>query len=186
MSYFAVIDTETNWDRQVMSIGVAVADESSFQPVEELYLILDPEYRRMGFYSGVLSLKGHSDKEFLTTREMAIQTMKALFGKYDIDQLYAYNAGFDKGCLQELFEYRWFDIMKVAAYRQHNEKIPACTECTRTGRLKGKYGVEVMMRMLTGNSRYTEVHNALCDAKDELELMRLIGRPLAYYSVAEI
>ena len=33
-----------------------------------------------------------------------------------------------------------------------------------------------MLRLLSGRRSYREVHNALCDAKDELELMRLLGR----------
>ena len=34
MGYFAVIDTETNWADQVMSIGVVVARSDTFAPVE--------------------------------------------------------------------------------------------------------------------------------------------------------
>ena len=33
MGYFAVIDTETNWEDQVMSIGSVIADAETFQPV---------------------------------------------------------------------------------------------------------------------------------------------------------
>lgn len=34
MSKFAVIDTETNWADQVMSIGTVIADCDTFKPVE--------------------------------------------------------------------------------------------------------------------------------------------------------
>ena len=43
MGMIAVIDTETNWEDAVMSIGVVVADGTTFTPVEVRYLVLDPE-----------------------------------------------------------------------------------------------------------------------------------------------
>ena len=53
-----------------------------------------------------------------------------------------------------------------------------------TGRMKSGYGVEPMMRLLSGNQRYAEKHNALCDAVDELEIMRLLGHELEMYQNA--
>ena len=40
MSYFAVIDTETNWADAVMSISTVIADADTFQPVASKYHIL--------------------------------------------------------------------------------------------------------------------------------------------------
>ena len=37
MGKFAVIDTETNWSDQVMSIGIVIADEITFSPVDIRY-----------------------------------------------------------------------------------------------------------------------------------------------------
>ena len=37
MGKFAVIDTETNWADQVMSIGTVIADSDTFQPIEMKY-----------------------------------------------------------------------------------------------------------------------------------------------------
>ena len=76
--------------------------------------------------------------------------------------------------------------MKIAAYRQYNDKIPASIECCKTGKIKRNYGVEPMMQLLSGNCRYTEVHNALYDAADELEIMRLLGKKFEEYIVAKI
>ena len=47
MSYFAVIDTETNWADQVMSIGTVIADSDTFQPIALKYHIL-PVYCEIG------------------------------------------------------------------------------------------------------------------------------------------
>ncbi len=41
MDYFAVIDTETNWNNEVMSIGVVIAEKDTFKRsmIYILYLI---------------------------------------------------------------------------------------------------------------------------------------------------
>ena len=77
--------------------------------------------------------------------------------------------------------FEWYDIMKVAAYKQHNPKLPGNLECCKTGRLKRNYGVEPMIRMLTGDFKYREVHNALYDARDELRIIKLIDKPISEY-----
>ncbi len=56
MDKFAVIDTETNWNDEVMSIGVVVADEVSKKEIDSLYYIIDPEYRVGGMYSNELQI----------------------------------------------------------------------------------------------------------------------------------
>ena len=56
MDKFAVIDTETNWNDEVMSIGIAVADAGTKNKIDSLYYIIDPEYRVGGMYSGELRL----------------------------------------------------------------------------------------------------------------------------------
>ena len=43
MGRFAVIDTETNWSDQVMSIGVVIADADTFEIEETRYYILPQE-----------------------------------------------------------------------------------------------------------------------------------------------
>ena len=122
----------------------------------------------------------------LAVLSTAMKKFKEAFEKYGVKDLFAYNASFDKNLLSELASYRWFDIMKIAAYRQYNDKIPASIECCKTGKMKRNYGVEPMMQLLSGNHRYTEVHNALYDATDELEIMRMLGKTLEEYIVAEI
>lgn len=39
--FFAVLDTETNFCDQVMSIGVVIADKSTFHPIDAKYYILE-------------------------------------------------------------------------------------------------------------------------------------------------
>lgn len=186
MNYFAVIDTETTWNNEVMSIGIVIAEKDTFKKVDDLYFIFDPEYKVGGMFSMTLPVKGRSPKEILISRKKAMANIKTLFAKYEVEQLFAYNASFDKNLLRELSSYKWFDIMRIAAYRQYNDKIPASVECCKTGKMKRNYGVEPMMQLLSGNRRYMEVHNALYDAIDELEIMKLLGKSLDEYCVAHI
>jgi hypothetical protein len=71
--------------------------------------------------------------------------------------------------------------MRLAAYRQHIPKIPETGDLCSTGRLKRGYGVEPMLRLLSGNRGYQETHNAIFDALDELEIMRLLEHNLMDY-----
>ena len=100
---------------------------------------------------------------------------------FKIGDVFAYNAAFDRNHLPELKHFSWYDIMRLAAYRQHNPKIPACADCCATGRLKRGYGVEPMLRLLSDNRSYHETHNAIYDAMDELEIMKLLHHNLSAY-----
>ncbi len=101
-------------------------------------------------------------------------------------KLFAYNASFDRNHLPEYRDYEWYDIMRLAAYRQYNKAIPDCADCYKTGRMKHGYGVENILRMLSNNSRYKETHNAVFDAEDELQIMQLLGRALSEYEIAAV
>lgn len=180
MGHFAVIDTETNWADQVMSIGTVIADRDTFQIQAVKYHVLPLECEVGGMYESTLFL----DIPFppiLCTRKEAIADLRQWFSVYGVTEVFAYNANFDRSHLPELGDYQWFDIMRIAAYRQYNPCIPECADCFSTGRLKRGYGVEPMLRLLSGKQRYRETHNAALDALDELSIMRLLAHPLSDY-----
>ena len=180
MGYFAVIDTETNWADQVMSIGTVIADDKTFRPVAAKYHIL-PDFAEIGgMYYEALFIKTPVPP-ISCTRQEAVEDLLAWFDRYGVTKIFAYNANFDRNHLKELRSLQWFDIMRLAAYRQTNPKIPADAELCSTGRLKRGYGVEPMLRLLSGNRSYHETHNAIFDALEELEIMRLMGHALADY-----
>ncbi len=210
-SLFAVIDSETNWHDEVMSLGVAIADKSTFKCLETRYYIFEQEARIGGMYSSVLykctngtaffsegaariNFSGGSGKEseaytavpVTVSRERAMADLSDYLSSKGITSIYAYNAKFDCGHLPELNDFEWYDIMRIAAYKQFNKVIPDTAPCCKTGRLKSNYGVEPITRMLTGNSRYYEVHNAVADAVDELRIVELLGLPLTTYDIARI
>ena len=43
MEYFAVVDTETNWNNDVMSVGIVISEQNSFNEVDSSYFILQKE-----------------------------------------------------------------------------------------------------------------------------------------------
>ena len=180
MGHIAVIDTETNWADQVMSIGTVIADRDSFAMIDAKYQVITPEYLVGGMYESTL-FADPGLQPLICSRQEALVELKNWFSAYDITEILAYNASFDRNHLPELARYRWFDIMRLAAYRQYNHKIPADADCCSTGRLKRGYGVEPMLRLLAGECAYRETHNAVLDAMDELKIMTCLGYPLSTY-----
>jgi len=181
MGKIAVIDTETNWADQVMSIGTVIADADTFEAVDAKYHILPIECEIGGMYYDTLFVETPV-KPILCTRSEAIADLRSWFRQHSVRSVFAYNACFDRNHLPELQDYDWYDIMRLAAYRQHNPKIPADADCCSTGRLKRGYGVEPMLRLLSGRRTYRESHNAFHDALDELEILRLLDHPLKDYN----
>ncbi len=181
---FAVIDTETNWNDEVMSIGIVIADSETKKKIDEIYYIIDPEYKVGGMYSDELQLD--KEKAHITNRKQALKEIKKWLNTYHVRKLFEYNASFDKRHLPEYSEYKWYDIMRLAAYRQYNLAIPSSADCFKTGRLKRGYGVEDILKMLSKNKRYRETHNAVLDAQDELEIIRLLGHDIIEYDIALI
>lgn len=180
MNKFAVIDTETNWADRVMSVGLVIADADSLQMIEGKYYVLTPEYLVGGMFSDTLFADSSLQPVVCSRREALGEIIRWLSG-HGVRSLFAYNATFDRNHLPELRGFEWYDIMRLAAYRQYNRKIPQCADCYSTGRLKRGYGVEPILQLLSGNRTYHETHNALYDAMDELEIMRLLDCSLAAY-----
>lgn len=181
---FAVIDTETNRNDELMSIGVVVADSHTRKEIDAVYYIFDPEYRVGGMFSDELRID--EEGACVASRKRALKEIKEWLDAYGVEKLFAYNASFDKKHLPEYSGYEWYDIMRLAAYRQYNSAIPNSAECFKTGKLKRGYSVENVLRMICKNKQYSETHNAVLDARDELEIMRLLGHEIKEYDIALI
>lgn len=180
MGSFAVIDTETSWRDQVMSIGTVIADSRTFQLLDARYHVLPEEYAIGGMYENAVFMDTPIPP-IRCSREDAVRDLVRWLRSHGVTDLFAYNACFDRNHLPELRGFVWHDIMRIAAYRQHNPCIPCDAPCFSTGRMKHGYGVEAMLRILSGSRTYRETHNALFDALDELEVMRLLAHPLEDY-----
>lgn len=180
MKRFAVIDTETTWHDKVMSIGVIIADAKTKEPIEGMYYLLDPEYKAGGMYSSSLHLPGIEHK-ITDSKENVLKHLDNYLKENEVSFILAYNAKFDRRHLPELGKYVWCDIMRLAAYKTYNKKIPDIAPCCATGRLKTGYGVQPMLRLLSGEAKYDETHNAYFDSFDELKIVKLLGYDLETY-----
>ena len=185
MSRFAVIDTETTWNDALMSIGTVIAESETFEVIDKRYYILTPFKNHGGMYTYAL-YANNIKPDLECSREHAMAELRQFISDNEVSAMFAYNAAFDYRHLPELSHLTWYDIMKVAAYRQHNPRIPHCAECYSTGRLKRGYGVESVYRMLSEDLEYCELHNALADAMDELIIMMMLNHKLSKYAFARI
>lgn len=178
-NYFAVIDVETNWSQKMMSVGMVIADSEQFVAVDKLYFIISPEYQEGGYFSN--ALRNISDKlTIVCSRAEAISRLQNVLSTYGVESICAYNAKFDYRFLPELHNYTWRDIMCVAANLHTNDKLPKNEDYFSTGLLRRK-SFERIMRLVYWQG-YTEGHNALGDAVDELQLMQIINQKLEVYT----
>lgn len=175
---FAVIDTETNWYNEVMSIGVVIAQDGVFETVDERYFIIEGAVEVGGIFSYALSIRGQKAER--CDRPEAIERLIRFLESHDVRSVFAYNASFDHRCLPELRGFEWHDILRMAAYRQYNPAIPSDAKCCGTGRLKSGYKVGDILVMF-GEKKYRELHNALTDAADELRIMKYLGHSVCSY-----
>jgi len=191
---FAVIDTETNFDDEVMSVGVVVAevkeDTSKFEAIDKRYYIITPECLKPAMYSDQLEHK-KAEIYLKSTRKDVLKDIIIFLQIHGVENIFAYNAPFDYHHLPELKKLNWYDIMRVAAYKQYNYSIKKGEITCATGRLQTSYGVEpILNRLLVCSTKvkkyYSEIHNALTDADDELHIMQMIDLPLYTYCVAII
>ena len=185
MRHIVVIDTETTWTDDLMSIGAVIADGNDYSIIDSRYYLVDPSYRMGGMYAGVLHMPG-TPGEIVNVRSEVMADMRKWLKDRSVEAIFAYNAVFDRKHLPELGDYVWHDIMRIAAYRQYNARIPETALCCKSGRLKSNYGVESIYRLLSGDRWYSEKHNGWFDAVDELKIMELMGLPLEMYEHAII
>lgn len=99
MEKFAVIDTETNWNDEVMSIGVVIADSKTKKKIDSLYYIITPEYRVGGMFSN--ELRFDQEDVRITERKQALKEIGLWLEKNHVQKLFAYNASFDRNHLPE-------------------------------------------------------------------------------------
>lgn len=177
---FAVIDIETTWSDRVMSIGLCVVEKESYRHLEERYYIIVPEAYETGMFSNALIVE-NCPKPCVCSRFDALEKIKQLIEAYSVSEVFAYNASFDRSHLPEMDYVAWYDIMRIAAYRQFNSHLPDSCEFYTTGKMKNNYGAEQMFRLLSGNRDYCETHNAALDAFSEAELMKMLNVPYEVY-----
>lgn len=183
---YALIDTETSFHDEVFSIGVVIFKGDSFKPLSKHYFVLTPCCQHSGMYQDRLYDYG---LEIMVKkgRRQTVEDLHMIFAHFWVEGLFAYNAHFDFNHLPELHDYPWYDVMGLASFRQYNPKVEELgLACLRNGRIKKGYRVDDILRMLKNDPCYSEMHHALKDAEDELEIMALLGHPIEAYEKTSI
>lgn len=180
--YISVIDVETTFSGAVMSIGVVIADAIELTLQKSKYYIISDYQNEGGLFSNRL-WDSYETKPIVRSLNDVMDEISKMLQFYGVTAVFAYNAAFDKKHLPDL-GVRWYDIAKIAAYKQYNKKLPPDEKYCATGRLK-RYGLEHIMRLMTKDNSYCETHNAIIDAMDELKIMRMLELPIdVFYSHA--
>ena len=81
---FAVIDTETTWTDEVMSIGIVVADGTAKKEINSKYYIISPEFRSGGMFSGTIN-DAPKEKTCVVTRKEALKDIDEFLRKESVN-----------------------------------------------------------------------------------------------------
>ncbi|MDW2891377.1 AAA family ATPase [Mesomycoplasma ovipneumoniae] len=175
----AVIDVETNYDSEIFSVGVVIADSTNFKLIAKKYWIIENNLKVGGKYASnvwfPLPFEFKEETIVVQTREKMIVHLINFLKYYEVKNWFSYTK-YDFWHLPELHEsFEYNDISIVAKNKQFNKYIPLNAETTKNGDLKRGWKVENIYRMVTKNENYLETHNALLDAIDELRIMELLN-----------
>lgn len=175
----AVLDIETTYSDNIISVGVAIGYSNTFEKIDEKYFVF-PEYlnEKALFTDRVYWVEAERITE--CPKAEGIKQIREFLDEHNIKKIYAFNAGFDYRHLPELHDYSWHDIMRVAKNPTLYDGLSDCVKFTSEGLIKN-CGAELVLRMLKKDDTYTELHNGLTDAIDELEIMRLLGVSIEVY-----
>ncbi|MHA0290599.1 hypothetical protein [Mesomycoplasma ovipneumoniae] len=173
-----VIDVETNYENEVFSVGVVIADSTDFQWFDKAYWIIENNWKVGGMYARniwvPLPLEFREEINVVKTRQEMIAQLIHFLKFYEVKNWFSYTT-FDFRHLPELhksFEHN--DISIFAKSKQFNKHIPLNAKLTKNGDLKRGWNAQDIYRLLTKDKCYIETHNALLDAMDELRIMELL------------
>ncbi|QLG43622.1 hypothetical protein [Mesomycoplasma hyopneumoniae] len=174
-----VIDVETNYQNEVFSVGVVIADSTNFKSIDKKYWIIKNNLKVGGMYArnilAPLPLEFREQTIFLETRKEMIVYLIKFLKYYEVKNWFSYTK-FDFRHLPELHKsFKHNDISIFAKNKQFNKYIPLNAETSKNGDLKRGWKAEDIYRMLTKDENYFETHNALLDAIDELRIMELLN-----------
>ena len=182
LEYVAIIDTKTNYLGNAISIGVAIVNAQFEIQQAQYYLIpeeLMNEHASKDDYDIVHVYKTYYGRLFDCQNHI-----RTILNQYNITNIYAYNAFYVKQTLPEMNNYNWFDVARIATYKQYNHKIPINTKCDENGQLL-RYTLSNVMELMT-NGYYRYVNHALYNALDIIQLMKYIGLSIDKYEHAKL
>lgn len=194
----AILDVEGGLNNKPYNVGYIIGDCYGNIVAEKSYALMDciwenlessgrlaPDNvgRVMGFTNIQEILRDNVKYKWVTTLEFAEEFFNDLT-KYNISEIWAYNAQFDKGAIEdrllglslEMFGVKWYDIMKACV---HNvccspKYLDFCIEnnfVTEKGNIKSS--AESVYAYSTKDRTFIEEHTGLADCRIEYKLYLL-------------
>lgn len=205
----AVIDVETTWRDEVMSIGAVIVDtQDKYRILEIAYWLVTPFCYQPAMFSRAIDLSMVKERSFFYKKgnrvldsvtekedsfEKCIAGLQALLDCHDVSSCFAYNGHFDKRHLLDIDGVAWFDlVVPFTSYDLNpyisSQKIPP--ENLGVGkaglRLVKEYSFFNIMRYIPGCKRYYETHNGCVDAFEEAMAMQMMKLPRDEYRISWI
>lgn len=120
----------------------------------------------------ILELEKYGIKDYVVNiYDDVIEKLIEFLDYYNILDWFLY-VKFDYNYLFELYNlYNWFDISIFVKNVKINDFIFKDFLIFKNGVLKLNWKVELIYRLLLGNSRYSESYNVLLDVMDEFKIM---------------
>ncbi len=179
----AIISVKTNSMGHAIAIGVAVIDANQWQLQQAQYYIISDELLCYYTYDNIYL--SHVYKSYFGKLGDVENHIRKTLTKYQITNIYAYNAQFVCKTCPGLHMYYWYDIMKIAAYKQYNSYLPSNIDYLDNGRIKYKYNIPHIMEYLN-ISYFRYVDHALYDVLDELRIMKTLNININTYDIAHV
>jgi len=191
-----ILDTETISLQKpfVYDIGFIIVDEN-FQTLESRHFIIQQVYdNKELFATAYYSVKKPRYAKLLRLKRAekihygrALQKIKFLMKKYEVNEIYAYNSSFDKRSLefttnfykvQNVFENKEFIDIKKLAKDLHNQidyLLFTETYNKRTPTGRPSKTAETTYQFIINDPNFIEDHMGLQDCEIELEILRKVA-----------
>ena len=184
LDVIAIIDAKLNFIDEIISIGIAIVDAKTFKVKTAEYFLVPEELIIDGFNNDNITI-AHTYQTYFGAHKDIENHIRKLLNQYNITNIYTFNGKFIYRKLAGLQKYHWYDIIKVAAYKQYNYKLPDNLMFNDQGRLLYKCNIKDLMEILTKTYFYYTNH-ALYDTLDIARMMSLIDLPIEQYGFSKI
>ena len=180
----AILDAKTNFIDNIISIGVSIVNAKTFEVKTAEYFLIPEELIVDGLNNNNVNIH-HIYKTYFGAQKDVENHIRKLLNQYGITNIYTFNGKFIYKQLTGLQNYHWYDIIKVAAHKQYNYKLPDNLMFNDQGRLLYKCNIKDLMEILTKTYFYYTNH-ALYDTLDIARIMKIVDLNINVYDCAKI
>lgn len=174
----AVLRTMTNSEGSLCAVGVVITNTADWRPIAEYRYVIAPEAETAD--QDVLFLPVEKDCICTSCRsEHLLFRLKQMLSEEKVQYIVSY--GSSARFFLPGIDLPWLDIQNVSAYRKYNPFIPKKAKLYRNGRMKSGYGMEAMMRIVTGDKSYIRTGNPVRDCEADLCILERIHPDLGTF-----